>query len=236
MPPDPPKESFPELNGAHLRPGDATALHRVRERGEPYLVFFDEDDRLNLIELAEQPQLVVGRRAGSDIALPWDSLVSRSHAEFRKVGEDWSVSDDGISRNGTFVGEVRVLGGRRLEDGDIVRVGATQILYRDPRPDDSRTRTDARSVTPPSLTERQRDVLNELCRPMVMGSDGVPATNDELARALHLTVPAVKNHLRALYQKFALGDEPQSAKRQALAHQAMQSGLVDPRLGRQEES
>lgn len=42
------------------------------------------------------------------------------------------VVDDGLSRNGTFVNGERVLGQRRLEDGDQLEVGRTLLIFRSP--------------------------------------------------------------------------------------------------------
>jgi len=35
-------------------------------------------------------------------ALEWDSEVSRVHAELVEIGGAWTVSDDGLSRNGSY--------------------------------------------------------------------------------------------------------------------------------------
>jgi pSer/pThr/pTyr-binding forkhead associated (FHA) protein len=41
-------------------------------------------------------------------ALPWDGEVSRLHCEIAWSGGEWTISDDGLSRNGTFVNEERL--------------------------------------------------------------------------------------------------------------------------------
>ena len=56
-----------------------------------------------------------------------------------------------------------------------------------------------------------------------------PATNAEIAAELHLSVDAVKTHLRALFEKFELADAPQSSKRLALVQRALQTGLIAER-------
>ena len=94
----------------------------------PFLLYRDDADRRVLYEL-EREQLTIGRRASCDLALPWDDSVSRLHAELLRMGADWVLCDDGLSHNGTFVNGERVRGRRRLRDGDMVTVGATQLMF-----------------------------------------------------------------------------------------------------------
>ncbi|MFJ9743962.1 response regulator transcription factor, partial [Streptomyces sp. NPDC101166] len=81
-----------------------------------------------------------------------------------------------------------------------------------------------------SLTETQRSVLIALCRPL-RGNDGFasPASNQQIAAELFLSVDAIKTHLRALFAKFGVEDLPQNQKRVRLANLAMQSGVVSER-------
>ena len=76
------------------------------------------------------------------------------------------------------------------------------------------------------LTDTQRSVLVALCRPYRDNDFATPATNQEIAGELFLSVDAVKMHLRTLFGKFALGDLPQNQKRARLAETALQSGAV----------
>jgi DNA-binding NarL/FixJ family response regulator len=73
-------------------------------------------------------------------------------------------------------------------------------------------------------------VLVALCRPFKEGAAfATPATNQEIADELTLSVDAVKTHLRALFEKFGVGALPQNQKRVALVERALQSGLVSER-------
>lgn len=88
--------------------------------------------------------------------------------------------------------------------------------------------TDA--MTAAGVSPAQKRVLVVLCRPFKDGAAfATPAGNQEIAAELHLSVDAVKTHLRALFDKFELGDVPQNQKRVALVQRALQSGLVSPR-------
>src|SRR4051794_38907896 len=76
----------------------------AERRAIPFLVFRDEAGRQSLLVLdSDGPQVTLGRRPDNDVALPWDDEVSRVHAALEPVGADWTISDDGLSRNGTFV-------------------------------------------------------------------------------------------------------------------------------------
>ena len=56
-----------------------------------------------------------------------DEEVSRLHAVIECVGSHWTVVDDGMSRNGTFVNGERITGRRRLRQGDSIRIGGTLL-------------------------------------------------------------------------------------------------------------
>ena len=89
------------------------------------------------------------------------------HAELERVGEEWALADDGLSRNGSFVNGERVAGRRRLDDGDALRFGDTPVLYRAPSEvgmEETLAAKDRRDLA--SLTETQRRVLVALCRPV----------------------------------------------------------------------
>lgn len=146
-------------------------------------------------------EVCVGRTSDNHLDLPWDPEVGRLHCAFVPYEGGWTVRDLG-SRNGTFVNGERIVGERALQAGDEVRVGRTRLFFktRDVRPQATSTET---ANGAPELTPRERDVLRELCRPLV--ADGVftaPASIGDMARALVVTESAVKGHLKNLYEKF----------------------------------
>lgn len=200
----------------------------LEREGEPFLVYRDAQGAQRLAPLAGAAELSIGRDAACGIAIDWDLRVSSLHAELRRAGATWLIVDDGLSRNGTFVNEERVVGRRRLNDLDQVRVGATVLVFRDPvaRP---RQSTAAASATDrrPALSPAQHRVLVALCRPY-NGQDAFtrPATNQEIADELFLTVAAVKTHLRNLFQRFGLEDLPHNEKRARLMRLALETGAV----------
>lgn len=74
----------------------------------------------------DSDQITIGRHPESDIFLD-DVTVSRRHAEVRRVGEGFEVSDAG-SLNGTYVNQARVEH-ERLSDGDELQVGKFKLVY-----------------------------------------------------------------------------------------------------------
>ena len=77
------------------------------------------------------------------------------------------------------------------------------------------------------LTDTQRRILEVLCRPRAGGNRyATPATNQEIAADVFLSVDAVKAHLRVLYRKFGVESLPHNQKRARLVELAVEGGLV----------
>src|SRR5258708_3455334 len=99
----------------------------------PFLVYRDGGGHEHLVPLeADHPRLTIGRGSTTDVWLDWDGEASRLHAPLERYGADWTAVDDGLSRNGTYVNGERVSGRRRLDDGDVVRCGTTELLFQAP--------------------------------------------------------------------------------------------------------
>jgi pSer/pThr/pTyr-binding forkhead associated (FHA) protein len=160
------------------------------------------------------------------VALRWDGEVSRLHAQLELIGGDWLISDDDVSRNGTFVNGARLRSRRVLRAGDVITTGETQLAFCAPAGGSvSATRTAAHTAPAPHLTPAQRRVLVALCRPMP--AHGVPASNREIADELVVALDTVKSTLSRLFELFGIGSEvPQNRKRALLARRALQAGVV----------
>lgn len=198
-----------------------------------FLRFTDDAGRQQEFTLTpDRGRVTIGRSPHADLALSWDAEVSRLHAAVEYLGAHWTIVDDGLSRNGTFVNGDRLVGRRRLMAGDVIRVGTSRVSFHDfGAVSDDITRTSTGSIpTARSLTETQRSVLIALCRPYKHGAGfATPASNQQIAEELFLSVDAIKTHLRALFAKFGVEDLPQNQKRVRLAGLAMQSGLISDR-------
>jgi pSer/pThr/pTyr-binding forkhead associated (FHA) protein len=221
------------LKAHSASPAELRDRIEAERRGRPFLVFRDEDHEQQIVDLDRQGErLSVGRGLTNGLSLPGDTEVSRLHAELECIAGEWTVSDDGLSRNGTFVNGQRVSGRHRLRDGDVLRVGQTSIAYKRPAAEDSQPTKIAgerERLTLGDLPPTQRQVLVALARPYKHDEFAVPATNQEIAGELHLSVDAVKSHLRSLFQRFGIEHLPQNQKRSRLVAEALQSGVLSTR-------
>lgn len=201
----------------------------AEELGEPFLAYRDGEGEQRIVPLRNE-RLSVGREPGQDLSLPFDPAVSRLHALFERLGESWTVLDDEISRNGTFVNGGRLRGRRRLHDLDLIRFGVTDVLFRDPAAVGEGTEP-AGGATEVAVSSAQRRVLVELCRPLLAAGEpgAAPPSNAEIAAALTLSVEAVRTQLKALFKLFEVPQLPQNRKRAELARRALRAGIVMPR-------
>lgn len=200
--------------------------------GRPFLVYRDgEGEQVIATVEAGSEELWVGRAESADLRLAWDEEVSALHAQVEVVRDECALVDDGLSRNGSYVNGERVHGRRHLRDGDVLRFGKTELLYRRPgegAPEETVIASEAPAAA--SISPAQKKVLVALCRPYKDGGEfATPATNQEIAAELHLSVDAVKTHMRALFEKLEVGDLPQNQKRVAVAERALNTGAVSRR-------
>lgn len=203
----------------------------AEREGRPFLVFRDGDGEQAILPIAAEAELWVGRSPSADVRLEWDEEVSALHAQVEVVRDECTLVDDGLSRNGSFVNEERVHGRRHLRDGDSLRFGRTVVVYRLPGEDAPEATAVATEMpTAAAVSPAQRKVLVALCRPYKDGdSFATPATNQQIGEELHLSVDAVKTHMRALFERLEVGDLPQNQKRVALAERALQTGIINRR-------
>ncbi len=214
-------------------PGELRERLRLEQRGAAFLVLRDAEARQVLVEMPpDAERLTVGRSTACDVPVHWDARASRAHATLERVGGVWTLVDDGLSRNGTWVNGERVTGRRRLDDGDVIVVGATAIAFcagGGAASGSGATLTGTGPAGAGTLTPAQRRVLVALCRPYRDGGPAAPASNPAIAGELSVSVDAVKTTMRALFDVFGIADLPQNEKRAALAAQALRSGAVTRR-------
>jgi pSer/pThr/pTyr-binding forkhead associated (FHA) protein len=198
----------------------------AERRGTPFLLYLDDRRRQRIVELGpDADSISIGREAANEVPLTWDSAVSRTHAVLQRIGGAWTLLDDGLSRNGSFVNGQRVHGRRRLEDGDAITIGGT-LLVIVAGGAGGRTTATTRTGAPPELSPAQRRVLAALCRPTLDGPFSPPASNREIADELVLGLETVKTHMHALFELFEIADLPQNRKRAELVRLAFERGAV----------
>jgi serine phosphatase RsbU (regulator of sigma subunit)/pSer/pThr/pTyr-binding forkhead associated (FHA) protein len=74
-----------------------------------------------------RPRITIGRSARNDLCVE-DPFASRLHAEVRKRGDTFWITDLG-SANGTLINAARLTAPLQLRDRDIIRIGETEIEY-----------------------------------------------------------------------------------------------------------
>jgi DNA-binding SARP family transcriptional activator len=160
----------PELRALEQTILNQGELGRAHRGSRPFLLLHDGAGNQQVITLdpARSP-MSIGRLPSNDICLGWDREVSRVHARLEHDSSGWVLVDDGISRNGSFVDGELVRRRRRLQDAQIIRLGATVLLYRSTgvpearRPDPTLGVTlDAPMRLVSQLTPGDRDLLTAL--------------------------------------------------------------------------
>ena len=226
MPPGNVHNDAPESPSARSG-GEVKARLDAERRGRPFIVLREGGGGQRIVALDAQPTLTIGRSDQADVSVGWDGEVSRLHAQLESSAGEWLIADDGLSRNGTFVNGQRVAGRRRLADGDVIRVGATVMLFRSPLAVAAPTVRGSVGVTIEQLNETQRKVLVALCRPYAGAQHlAAPASNQQISEELFLSLDAVKANLRTMYHLFGVARLPQNQKRAQLAERAITWGLV----------
>jgi pSer/pThr/pTyr-binding forkhead associated (FHA) protein len=217
--PDDPHTSTPqELS-------DRLAAERA---GKPFLVYRDTKGGQVIVALAPGTSITIGRRETNDVALPWDHLVSRFHTTLEDIGGDWTIADDGMSQNGTFLNGARVHARVRLADRDVIRVGETLIRFRTmAEASGSETAIAGGVLSLDDLSAAQRRVLGALVRPLAAGEGlRVPADNQQIADELVMSIETVKSAMKQLFAKFGLADAARGEKRMRLAELALRAGVT----------
>jgi hypothetical protein len=192
------------------------------------LTFRGPEGAWRVVPLPQEGAVTVGRREEADVSLPWDSEVSRLHAELSVHAGEWTVTDDGWSQNGTWVNGIRIGGRRRLADGDLITVGKTVLTFRGPtRNGPGPTMVPGELGAAPAFSEQQQRVLRALCAPLLGDGEGVePAPDQEVAAVTGIPLEQVQAELDLLAQLFGFEVLPLADRRGELALLALRSGLV----------
>lgn len=84
----------------------------------------NERGRVDKVNLSSK--IVVGRDKKCDVSYPDDPEMSAKHLELSRVGEHVEVHDLG-STNGTLLNGAQLVTQQRIEDGDWIRAGLTEV-------------------------------------------------------------------------------------------------------------
>src|SRR3954452_8408776 len=116
--------------GAHAAsPRELRDRIEAERAGAAFLLYRDGDCRQAIVLLDGRDRVTIGRRPTNDVPLDWDSEVSRVHAALERTGDEWTLVDDGLSHNGTYINGERLTGRRRLRDGDVIGAGASTVAF-----------------------------------------------------------------------------------------------------------
>jgi hypothetical protein len=137
------------------------------------------------------------------------------------------VCDDGWSQNGTWLNGLRLVGRRRLNDEDTLRVGQTELMFRRPVGTVSLpTLVPGVLSATPAFSEQQQRILYALCGPLLAGEGAVPAPDEAIAAATEIPLEQVVVELDHLGRALGLDRMPHDERRAEIALLAMRSGLV----------
>jgi len=203
----------------------------VMALGEAFVAVRDANNGLHFHVLpnADHVPVTIGRRVGADVLIAWDREVSGVHARLERLSGEWTVVDDGLSTNGTFINGQRSAGQFRLRSGDRIRVGNTVIAFAAPDSEGADQTFKAENMAARKRpTAAQHPVLVALCRPRLRG-EPMLAKNTEIAMEVGVEVETVKFHLRGMYELFGLKTADPRERRIRLATLAIETGLVTER-------
>ena len=117
--------------------GEATALRDARSTGTPARFVLVEKGPPPRKVVLEEGLTLIGRGVGCDARVA-SATVSRAHARIRLAGNAATIEDVG-SRNGTFIGGRRLRGPAALADGDEIRLGDVELVFREAAASESAT-------------------------------------------------------------------------------------------------
>jgi pSer/pThr/pTyr-binding forkhead associated (FHA) protein len=210
---------------------DALLAERIEagRRDKSLLVYRDGEGRERILELEEGRRTTIGRRADNDLALPWDREVSRHHAALEGDERGWSLVEPGLSRNGSYVNGRRVVGRQALGDGDVLRFGATVVVFRGPAAEappiaeseqSGLTALASSAIRSVELTVSERELLATLERTRT------PETHEPGQADLGLPPDDVGRALQSLARRFAADGLPPEEQVPVILARARAIGLL----------
>ncbi|MBL9013035.1 MAG: FHA domain-containing protein [Myxococcales bacterium] len=122
--PKDPSDPFAPVDPAKKKAADKNAGKRI----VGFLVSFDRSAEGNYWVIREGRN-TIGRDEECDIVIEGDEMVSSTHAVLLwRNGR--TIVDDEKSQNGTFLNEADVMEKTDVKDGDVIRLGRTNLMCR----------------------------------------------------------------------------------------------------------
>jgi len=136
--------------------------------------------------------MLIGRGESADLTVP-DAEVSSRHARIEKKDGSWWVFDL-QSSNGTLVND-RVIQAHRLNDSDVVSLGATtKFIFRSIGEDDTGSAPSAETAAPLTETE-PKPAKKESARPAPAPPPEASAADVELVRQMSERTAAIRHEV-----------------------------------------
>jgi len=144
------------------------------------LSLVDGDARPNVVDLAPDRPISIGRSRDNTIVLPHDEQASRLHARLYYEGGRWLLRDFGL--NGTRINDSRVNQVAELADGNEIKIGGVSFKFQ--LPDQSKVSPSSR-LLPPGDRSRTGDTA-------ALSLTGLRWTVDELTALVQFLVAAAE--------------------------------------------
>ncbi len=106
------------------------ATYGSSESHKPSFLYVERGPGAGQLVQLKQGPLVIGRASVSDLRLQHPS-ISRRHAQFKRIGEQFFVKDLG-SQNGTFVNKNKIQAEIEVFPGDLIAMGNALLKLRGP--------------------------------------------------------------------------------------------------------
>jgi len=106
------------------------ASYGAAEASKPAFLYVERGPGAGQLVQLKQGALVIGRASVSDLRLQHPS-ISRRHAQFKRIGEQFFVKDLG-SQNGTFVNKNKIETEIEVVPGDLIAMGNALLKLRGP--------------------------------------------------------------------------------------------------------
>jgi two-component system, NtrC family, response regulator HydG len=144
------------------------------------LAVLEGDARPNVVDLAPDRPISIGRSRDNTIVLPHDEQASRLHARVYFEGGRWLLRDFGL--NGTRIEDSRVNQVAELADGNEIKIGGVRFKFQIPDPAKSSS-----AGRPPPDADRSR--AGETA---ALSLSGLRWTVDELSALVQFLVAAAE--------------------------------------------